>query len=496
MTLDDCLGFSKNPFFKKSAEQELSFLDDIFFEPNYYSSLKDVLVNGDSRFIIGQRGHGKSFIINKLLEDLEKEKTFVVKIDRFDTIPVKKNETALLKLIIQTIVTKVTIYIDKNKKVVKKLNKREKEKLALFIRLFFKTLSKTEYNEIYNNFHGVKKKNFFIRCFNKIGLVPLNTATSAVVHITSSVIRQSVGFDNIQVENVYRDYFGKIPEVNFDKLDLENEQYDKSQLKHILDELLIIIKQIDFETTVILFDKIDEYQNLDQDISKIATFTKEILSDTELLMNEKCAIGFSLWSELKTELEGVVRFDKFGLIDVRWSSNDLLQLINKRIRHFSVKKDLTLESIMPNLNERNEVLNVAYKSPRDLISCLGRIYQEQSNINPHVTEFGGSAISKGLIDFCSTYDYESVYPSKTGKSKDIKSTINKILQVKLTRFTLKNLSDTFTLSPAQAEGQIKLMIKYNLVREDDIMGANDVKYYEVIDPKIMFLIRRAITKIE
>ncbi|WP_170179757.1 hypothetical protein [Flavivirga rizhaonensis] len=48
-----------------------------------------------------------------------------------------------------------------------------------------------------------------------------------------------------------------------------------------------------------------------------SNFISEILSDTELLLNDKFAIGVSLWSELKTELAGIVRFDKFGIIDVR-----------------------------------------------------------------------------------------------------------------------------------------------------------------------------------
>lgn len=91
MKLDDNLGFTKNPFSKRSSEQELDFLENIFYEPNYYKTLLSDLSGGDSRFIIGQRGHGKSSVINKLVEDLEREpKSFVIKIDRFETIPAKK----------------------------------------------------------------------------------------------------------------------------------------------------------------------------------------------------------------------------------------------------------------------------------------------------------------------------------------------------------------------------------------------------------------------
>jgi putative ribosome biogenesis GTPase RsgA len=103
MTLDSNLGFTKNPFSKKSSEQELEFLDKIFYEPNYYNTLLNDLSNGDSRFIIGQRGHGKSSIINKLQEDLDEKNNLTIKIDRFDDIPIKDNENALITLIIKSL---------------------------------------------------------------------------------------------------------------------------------------------------------------------------------------------------------------------------------------------------------------------------------------------------------------------------------------------------------------------------------------------------------
>jgi hypothetical protein len=499
MTLDENLGLLKNPFAKRSSEQELDFLEDIFYEPNYYRALMDVLSSGDSRFIIGQRGHGKSSIINKLLDDLEGVNLFTVKIDRFDGIPTKRNETAFIKVILKSIITKLAIYLDKNRAVIKKLDKFEKEKLALFIRLFFRTLSKNEYSKLYDNVHKVRVKNFFIRQFNKWGIGVANSIASTAISVTSHVVRESLGFQNIEAKSVYKEYFGSVKEINFDTLDIDKEDCSKQGLKSILDEVLDIIKKIGFTTTVILFDKIDEYQELNQDISKIVTFTTEIVSDTELLLNDRFAIGFSLWSELKSELSGVVRFDKFGSIDVRWTLSDLEPLINKRLRYFSKDKDatvVTLSKLIPNENDRKELLKIAHKSPRDLITALGDIYQEQSNKNQNVTSFDPNSFSKGLINFCSNYDYESIYPIKAGRSKEIKAMINKILGVRQIRFAAKQLTDAFNQTPAQSEGQIKIMIGYSLIREDDILGANNVKYYEVIDPKVELLLKRAITKIE
>ncbi len=498
MTLDHHLGFTRNPFTKKSSEQELDFLDKIFYEPNYYQALMDGLANGDSQFIIGQRGHGKSSVINKLLEDLEQKNLFIIKVDRFDSIPLKKNETALIKLILKHIVTKLSSYLYNNRKAVKKLSKFEKEKLALFHRLFYGTLSKTEYKDVYNCYHKVKAKNIIIRLANKIGVKTANTVTSAVISMGADAVRNSLGLPSSDSKNLHKDYFGEFKEIDFSKINIDKANFSKESLKHILDDTLEIVKKVGFQNTVILFDKIDEFQELNQDITQIVNFTKEIVSDTELLMNSNLAMGFSLWSELKSELGGKVRFDKFGNIDVRWVAKDLMPLINKRINYFSVTKKLTLDQLVTNETERNDLIRLANKSPRDLITALAEIYQDQSNTNQIVNCFDSQCIHRGLISFCSSYDYDSIFPLsvKAGKGKEIWAMIKRLLTMQLTRFTVKQLNDTFGQGTAQSEGQIKIMENYKLIREDDILGLNNEVYYEVIDPKVEYLIKHAITSIE
>ncbi|WP_237275668.1 P-loop ATPase, Sll1717 family [Tenacibaculum ovolyticum] len=495
MTLNSNLGFSRNPFSKKSSEQELYFLDKIFYEPNYYNTLFNDLTNGDSRFIIGQRGHGKSSIINKLQEDLDNSNNLTIKIDRFDEIPITKNENALILLIIKSLTTKVSIFLNKNTSSVKKLDNIKKEKLALFTRMFFDTLSRTEYENIYNNIHKVKVKNNIRRFFNKFLLKSTNQITSTIISIGSTFIRESIGIDSVDVKNVYKNYFGEIDLIDFEKIDFKEKKFTRTQLKQILDELLDIIKTVGFENTVILFDKIDEFQELQQDISKISEFTKEILTDTELLLNDKFAIGFSLWSELRIELAKVVRFDKFESIDIRWKDSDLEPLINKRIKHFS-NNTLDFDKLIENENDKNEIIKISHNSPRDLISVLGIIYNEQSNNNQEINNFEGKHISKGLINFASNFNYDSIYPSKSSKNKDIKAMINRILKTRQNRFHIKHLSDAYNQRTAKSEGQIKLMIQYKLIKEDEVLGENKIRYYDVIDPKVEYLIRRGIMKIE
>ena len=44
----------ENPFTKFSAEEELEILDSIFYKPAFYSDMRSLLMEGNSRSILGQ----------------------------------------------------------------------------------------------------------------------------------------------------------------------------------------------------------------------------------------------------------------------------------------------------------------------------------------------------------------------------------------------------------------------------------------------------------
>lgn len=497
--LHNNLGLSTNPFSKRSSEQELEFINEIFYEPNYYNTLISDLVSGDSRFIIGQRGHGKTSIINKLYEDLEnREDVFIVKIERYDSIPLKENERSFLLLIIETLIKKQAIYLLKNKHIVSKLNNHEKEALGFFIQIFFRPITKVEFEDTYNKIKNIRRKNLIIWLLNKFGIDFANNIASSVVNITSDFIRQSIGLDRLATTDFYKEYFSKITEVKIEKKELTVEDFTKDRLKDILYKICEIYSKIGFSRIIVLFDKIDECQMLSQDVVKISNFTGEILSDTELLLNENISIGFSLWSELKSELSGIVRFDKFGVIDVRWRDVNMIPLINKRLKYYSIDKanSIGFNSLISNEIDRNDIVRLCNKSPRDLIVLLSEIYQEQSNRKPMVTTFDNDSIRRGMINFCRTYDYDSMIPSKTGKNKEVKSMINKLLRLRITRFTYKDLTLALNQNDNQSQGQIKIMIGYRLIKEEEFSDVNGMKIYEIIEPKVEFMIKHLIENIE
>lgn len=493
-TLDENIGFIKNPFSKFSAEEEKEFHSEIFYPPTFYNTLLDDLKTGTSRFILGQRGHGKSSIVHKLKIDLDKSDVLTIIIDRFDDISLTNNKIEILNLILNQFVTKYVIFLEKNKTILKKLNKNDKEELALLIKLFFNPLTNSEFEKKFNNVKNIERQNFLKKVCNYF-IHPTNALLNTGVLITAKIVSESLKLPD-DIETKYTEFLKEF-EIKSEYNANDDEKIflkSKRHLKELLSKLNSIAKKSYFKSSVILFDKVDEFQDLEQDIDKIADFSKDLLTDTELLMQNDIAIAFSLWSEVKPTLSKTVRFDKFKEIDIRWRNIDMVPLIDKRIKYFS-GGEKKFNDLFDSRNDIDEIINISNKSPRDLISCMSDIYDYQST-KPDVSRFDGSSVSKGLIKFSKRYDYLSMYPSRTAKNKDVITTINNLLRNKKTSFSIKDLSITFNQTNNWCRRLLELMLRYNLIEENPILGNNKEKIYDVLDPKIIHLIKRNIISLD
>lgn len=492
--LNTNLGFSKNPFSKFSAEEEIEFHNEIFYEPTFYQTLLDDLKSGTSRFILGQRGHGKSSIIHKLKTDLEKSQILTIIIDRFDEISLTDNKIELLNLILQEFVTKYVFFLDKNKAYLKKLNNEDKDVLCLLIKLFFQPLTTTEYESRYDNIKKIKAKSWFINTYNKI-VKPANSLIGTGILITSKLVADSLKLTNFETNSSYTEFLTEMDEIDISATSHEQLlKKSKRHLKELLNRLNIISKKTYYKSSVVLFDKVDEFQDLNQEINKIASFTEDILTDTELLLQNDIAIAFSLWSEVKPILSKKVRFDKFKEIDISWRKRNMEPLIDKRIMYFS-GNTRSFSSLFESNSDLKNIITISNKSPRDLISCLSDIYDFQTS-NDNSKCFESDSVSKGLIKFAKRYDYLSMYPSRTGKNKDVISMINLILRTRKINLTILDLNSTFNQKTRWSQVKLEGMVKYKLVEEDAKLGANGEKVYTVLDPKIIHLIKRGITNLE
>ena len=493
---------SKNPFLQRSAEDELTFLDQIYYTPTYYDELLHNAINGISRMLVGKRGLGKSATIHMLFKELKINNTLPILITRYDGIPLTDNEPYFLYKIMQGMCNGIARHLYINKKDRKKLNKNQKERLSFFIELFFDTRTSEEYIKYAKEIERKKRWNWAKKIYN--WLVPLlNGSLNCIIESSSAVIRKSIGMDgdNINIDNVARQY---LKEADLEKINsvpiTEIASWDKAKLIKLLNQLKEIANKIGYQSIVVLFDKIDEFPAINADIDKIVDFTKDLLLDTDLLYTENLSIVFSIWSDAKRALNKAgVRFDKFEDINIEWTNLDLEKLINKRLKYFTIDHGapVTMESLIPDSNTRNDIIKLADKSPRALLKLLGILYSMENNPDDfnQVKSFGTANISQGIIQYCQSYDYFSNQSVKVGGKTDLYNWINKILLLKLINFTSEHVKKEFSLTTKTTNIYIQTMIRLELIKENICPNEEDITEYSVIDPRICYLISRGITEL-
>lgn len=485
------LGLKKNPFSNFSAEQEIDYLDDIYYSPKYFQPLFADIKNGHTRFILGARGVGKTALLIKLKKQLDKNNVFSIIIDDYEGIPTENNSKFFLENTIRKIVTGYCFSIISSPILIKRLKKSEKEKLTFFIENFFNPITKKEFENYVNITSNYKSRNYWIRACNYL-LKPFNSALSLGLEIGGDVVKKSIGLESFNTTMVYKDYLKEIKEYIPNKtLFLESANY--SIYKDILCDLSKIIKNSGFEQVVIMYDKIDEYKDLGGEIAKITEFLNEILRDTNLLLNRDFGLVFSIWSELKSDLSKIgVRFDKISPIDVTWNNSELENIVNVRLNYSSIKPQTVIkfEELLADPRSSEDIISISNKSPRDLLKLIFSIYYEQANIDNRSPYLSTHAIRKGILKFISDYEYYSMFPQISHKD-DILKNLKKILYCEKLTFKVSDISQDLNISIPTANGLIKNLLKHGIIIELNQTRGN-AKIFEIIDPKIVWLLKNQI----
>lgn len=484
-----------DPFSKLSAEEELDVLNEIYFKPHYYNELVNLAKQGHSRFILGQRGDGKSATIYKLKDDLLNGSTLPILITRYDNFPPSQNVNYFLYAILRELTLTVAKSLFEDNKKTKLLNGTQKSQISLFIEIFYDNYCSEQFVASAQSIKRKKTYGWLVKLFNR-GLRLINEIINKAASLTVDSIQRYIGVPGeSEISGDVLTEFD-VPEIKAMSME-EVVGWGKDRLIRAIKRMIEIANSIGYKTIIVLFDKIDEYSIVNTDVERVAEFTFEILTDTDFLYSKNLAIVFSLWSEVKNSLGSKgVRYDKFKCIDIRWTREELEKLIDKRLEFYSVDKNqpVQLRSLVSDDNTKNEILDVSYRSPRSLINMLGCIYNEDNREN--IISFSPSAISRGMIKFCKEFDYESLLPSRLGKSTDLINWIDKVLAIKRVNFSLKEASQALGQTQNTTQQYVDYLKKISIIKDSPISDESGKPRYDVLDPKIKFLISRGITSLD
>ncbi len=477
------MGFRENPFSRYSAEEEREYLQKIFVQPKYYPTIHYDIKSGSSRFIFGERGVGKSALVFNLLEDYSKQHVFSILIDDYEGIKKSNNGKEMLLLALQQLVTTFSLFLLKNQDLIKKFDKGEKEKLALFVNSFFITLSHSEFEKLYDKATHIMTKNILKRIFNRVLLKPTNLALNGCSEFVGQTINKALGLSTQLDLSSYREYIPELKETPVEEKLLFSDLSYKA-VKTMLIETATLIKKCGFVGVVVIFDKIDEYRILGTQLSNIAEFSKQIILDTALLLDGRISFVFSFWSRIKQLLSDLgVRYDKLKPIDITWTDAELKRIIDGRLSYFSDKKVQCLENIIPG-EYINSIYDLSQQSPRHMIILLSKIYDEQATTDETVTIFTKEAIEKGLANFAMSFDFCAFYAGV--KPETMRKTVQEIVKVHKNEFETRDLISAFKISTQAANNKIRTMQDYGLIK--DITAGTRAKRYKIVEPRISYII--------
>lgn len=481
------------PFARLSAEEERNYIKDIFYKQQYYNSLLDLAESGVSRFVLGQRGLGKTATILHLFEDMKKKGALPILIDNYKGFPLQKNENYFLYVVIRSLTFSIALHLLEKPKDIKKISKGYKEQLAFFIEAFYEQECASECEFKAKNIEKKQTKNAIKKILNKYFLRFINMSLGISIKMCGELIRNYSGL-NIDYSNVASEYVPNFDIETFNRIPMsEMAKWDTSKLMKIIVNLKEMAKLLGYKSVVVMFDKIDEISDINADIEKVTEFLHDFLTDTKLLYEEDIAIIVGLWSEVKKALnKRGLRFDKFKEVDIRWRKEELEKLLNKRLKYFSQNKsiDITLESLVPDSYEKNVILELADHSPRSLLNLMDYIINEESH-DGEIAVFSKNAISNGEIMYCKKFDYVSAQPSRTGKGLDLETWIERLLRMQLTQFSFDQYCERNNISKSKGTRHIETLRKYNLIKDID----SEDSMFEITDPRIKHLISRNITSL-
>jgi len=249
--------------------------------------------------------------------------------------------------------------------------------------------------------------------FNRARL-PLNYAGTVLENALKRYIAQTFGAAPFVAEAVIHEYFPEIkvsPQTEFTK------GIDTFHLVRILSEA---VQKATAAKPVAVFDKLDEDPRLENDAGTTSTFLLPLLSDNNLLSCGSLQTIVFVWKTPYRYIESKVRSQKFFCPTIRWNTDTLKRVLDRRITVFSLGRLADHRSMFsdPDGPDVEELFTLANGVPRDLWHLLNKVFEEQFRSDPRSKTLTNAAIGTAKTRFVTEFNYYEYYPRKANARRD------------------------------------------------------------------------------
>lgn len=398
------MGFLENPF--SNAVAEIEELDsnirpkEFFIEPPYFGKIIGSFNKPPTSCIVfGYRGDGKSFICNRVRDNLignHSEKNLVVDYLTFSEDEAPIDEEILKDItfeyhiigIINLSLKKFLVELAKDSTLLDKLDSNKKRKLNWFI---------YQYN--YENF---------------LDRIQQEEREIQFMEERKSEMYQSFISIKEDIEIAKRSFKGII---NLSKRRLfslnrflgQRSDLDNMGSLDLLKELRDIIKATGFSSIYILIDKLDEGGLKNWSYINISKFIEPLMTSLSYLELSDVATKMFVPIQIKNILGTKIRSDRVNTIILGWDRDRLWKLLETRIKVFSDGKIKSTEELIEENSINYFIENVLYYSgsnPRNLLRIMFDIISELCVIDPSQEKINEKAITRGIRVFYNIHSTE------------------------------------------------------------------------------------------
>lgn len=481
------IGLRDYPFNMYTAENEGKYASELFVHPQSYDAIKESFDSGRSIIVRGNRGTGKTALLNDLQDSISAFDYLVCVIDDYSKLSICPTSQEYYHLIVSFLTDTLfeRLFDDKNR--LKKLSKEEKLFLSLLLEQYTSQVTQSELTRKIESIQLSSIKRFIKGKINLIRAI-FNFGITAGLNVVNDVIRNYFAYLPPLEESQIRDI---MPQINLDaELSFNAEEASYNLILRICE----IAHKLGFKRVTAFFDKFDEDSRMGNDAEKISEFVSPILTDNKLLETEQIQLVISVWEVPFKRLIDVVRTQKHYCPLLEWSTPFLVSALNKRLYVFSNKTITDFQSIFsPEVSndDINEILYLSNGNPRDLWHILNYIFQNQHLIDDNSTVLTKEAVRQGLNEFVIHFNFYEYYPKKPkakANTMDVYSYIKHLLKLSSEFFTKNQLNEATNIGGGTISNYVVGMENIGLIINTKEKAHGGV-LYQINDPKVVYAIK-------
>lgn len=406
------LGLRNYPFTTFTTEHETTHARELFVPMTEYGPIQEAFRSGQNMIILGERGVGKTAVLEEFHRRVPAAQVPCT-ISAFSEVPVESARADFHRLILKHLLLAFVRHLHAHPLVAVRLRKADRVLLSYLIYFYSDQLTLESMKEAISRMQVPWWVRLAASTFNRARL-PLNYAGTVLENALKRYIAQTFGAAPFVEESQIREYFPEIkiaPQTGFTK------GVDTFHLIQILSEA---IQRTTAAKPVAVFDKLDEDPRLENDAEVISAFLLPLLSDNNLLSCGSLQTVLFVWKTPYRYVESKVRSQKFFCPTIRWDTEALKLVLNRRIAVFSDGRLADYRAMFANPEgpEVEELFRLANGVPRDLWHLLNKVFEEQFRSDARSKTLSDEAIASAKTRFVTEFNYYEYYPRKANARRD------------------------------------------------------------------------------